>query len=66
MLSFLGPKGEKLDGLDDDQVLLPLSRLISDEDTAPSYVYDEIAKAGPSPGTLMRVEHSIEHNHFAL
>ncbi|XP_057314445.1 uncharacterized protein LOC130655679 isoform X2 [Hydractinia symbiolongicarpus] len=44
-----GPKPEKVQGLDDQGILLPVARLLSKEDTRPSQVYDELGKNGLRP-----------------
>ena len=54
----LGPKSEKTDGFDSDGVILPVSRLLSKVETAPSHIYDELAKNGQRPGICVVRSHT--------
>ena len=52
MLLFfvLGPKPEKTEGLDSDGLLLPVSRLLNNPETAPTHLFEDLAKSGYRPG----------------
>jgi len=51
---ILGPKPEKTDGYNEDGILLPVSRLLNNEETAPSHDYDDLEKDTSNPGKDIR------------
>lgn len=50
--SFLciGPKAEKTDGFDSKGLLKPVSRLLNNPETAPTHLFEDLAKSGFRPG----------------
>ena len=48
-----GPKPEKTEGLDADGTLLPVSRLLNNPETAPTHLFEDLAKSGYRPGKIL-------------
>lgn len=62
---YVGPKPEKVQGLDEQGILLPVARLLSKEDTRPSQVYDELGKNGLRPGNFCSLKYIFPSNIFS-